>query len=547
MNLRLTRIMRLRKYIEQVLNKLLNVPADQKSKAVYAIEKCQECLVSVPPADTPVYVHIIGTDKSFKTSYLLDLFDHQELRDLFSVKVHNTSENTAVPCLVEPSEKVKQITIRQLSISSGEIMQENLSPEIFGNLYDLSRGAVPDDYLIQVLLPADQTPMRLPVIEYPGIKEGADAAQEQKNLHRTFQLNLMQNLVRFPGVLVACFQHKVAIPPGHPMDIILKKYGEILNTDDSWQSYSQNSVHDLKKADAEQNGHNSSERPYRPDPALMESTVRRYGEVSRHKLPLIVSLQGASAITGYCGNTNVEKDIATDFRSYKSFDTTIQLINPYNHAYPLLFGTPGPYVDSWIRNLSRYRDLDEIHQQITLDGGVGWSRALLEDICQNSHIQEALDNIFLRPWIMESEACVAKSNEILSEIETYDEVAEISEKIRRSIINGRYRPIRNFFKNELAISGDGVVENHERFWSTIFYQYLSQFFDESSRCSAIAKVLWENLEKRLDPEHKGFLGTREEDLPYIIMNSAELYVPNAVIRGDVDVFGVKLERQHNDF
>lgn len=522
MNLRKNRIMRLKENIEQVLHKLLNVPADQRSKAVYAVGKCQESLASVPPADTPVYVHIIGTDKSFKTSYLLDLFDNHDLRELFSVKIHNTSENTAVPCLVEPSEKVRGITIRQISISSGEIMQDNLSSELFSSLYDLSKGAVPDDYLIQVLLPADQTPMKLPVIEYPGIKEGADAADEQKKLHKTFQQNLIKNLVRFPGILVACFQHKVAIPPGHPMDIILKKYGEILNTDDSWQS--------LTPLEMGRGGE---------DAAQLDSPMKRYGEVSKHKLPLVVSLQGASAITGYCGNTNVEKDIDTDFRSHRAFDTTIQLINPYNHAYPLAFGKPGPYVDGWIRNLSRYKDLHEIHQQITLDGGVGWSRSLLEDICQNSHIQEALDNIFLRPWIMEGESCVAKSNEILSEIETYDEVAEISEKIRLSIINGRYRSIRTFFKNELAISGDGVVENHQRFWGNIFYQYLSQFFDDNGRCSAIAKILWDNLEQRLDPEHKGFLGTREQDLPYIIMNSAELYVPNAVIRGDVDVFGVK--------
>ena len=75
-----------------------------------------------------------------------------------------------------------------------------------------------------------------------------------------------------------------------------------------------------------------------------------------------------------------------------------------------------------------------------------------------------------------------------------------------------------------------------------FSSYFLQFFNDNSRCIAIAKCLWENLEERLDPEHKGFLGTREQDLPYIIMNTAELYVPNAVIRGDVDVFGIKSEK-----
>ncbi len=489
MNLRENRIMRLKENIEQVLNKLLNVLEEQKSKTLYVVDKLNECLKTVPATDTPVYVHIIGTDKSFKTSYLLDLFDHSELRELFSVKAHNTSENTAVPCLVEPSDDVKKITIRQISISSGTVMQDNLSSDMFVNLYDLSKGAMPDDYLLQVIIPTDQTPMKLPVIEYPGIKEGADASEEQANLHKIFQQNLIQNLIKFPGILVACFQHKVAIPSGHPMDVILKKYGEILKTE--------------------------------------------------YKLPLVVSLQGSSAITGYCGNTNVEKDIATDFKSYQSFDTTIQLINPYNHAYPLTFGQPGPYVDSWIKNLSRYADIHEIHQEITLDGGIGWSRKLLEDICSNSNIQDALDNIFVRPWLMESESYIEKGVEILREIEAYDEVAEINEKIRQLIINGRYRTIRTFFKNELTMVSDGVVENHQRFWSNIFYQYLLQFFDDNSRCIAISKVLWDNLEKRLDPEHKGFLGTREQDLPYIIMNTAELYVPNAVIRGDVDVFGVK--------
>ncbi|MBF0412635.1 MAG: hypothetical protein HQK70_07985 [Desulfamplus sp.] len=492
MNLRETRIMRLKENIEQVLNNLLSVPEEHKSKTLYVIDKCKECLSSVPPTDTPVYVHIIGTDKSFKTSYLLDLFDHSELRELFSVKAHNTSENTAVPCLVEPSDTVQKITIRKLAISSGLVIEDNLSSDMFVNLYDLSKGAMPDDYLLQVLIPSEQTLMRFPVIEYPGIKEGADASEEQSNLHKIFQQNLIQNLIRFPGILVACFQHKVAIPPGHPMDLILKKYGEILKTE--------------------------------------------------YKLPLVVSLQGSSAITGYCGNTNVEKDIATDFKSYQSFDTTIQLINPYNYAYPFTFGQPGPYVDSWIKNLSKYADIHEIHQEITLDGGIGWSRKLLDDICSNSHIQDALDNIFVRPWVMESESCIEKGVEILREIETYDEVAEINEKIRKSIITGRYRTIRTFFKNELAMAPDGIIENHQRFWSNIFYQYLLQFFDDNFRCSAISKVLWANLEQRLDPEHKGFLGTREQDLPYIIMNTAELYVPNVVIRGDVNVFGIKSEK-----
>ncbi|SLM28277.1 conserved hypothetical protein [Desulfamplus magnetovallimortis] len=498
MNLKENRILRLKDNIEQIVNRLINVSSDHAVNTTPIIKQCRQCLASVPAVDSPVYVHITGTDKSFKTSYLLDLFDNDDLRKLFAVKVHNTSENTAVPCLVEPSSNVARLTIRQIAISSGEILHNDLSADDFARLYDLSMGAVPDDYLIQVLLPEDETPMTLPIIEYPGIKEGADAQEAQRTLHQTFQRNLIHNLARYPGILVACFQHKVAIPPGHPMDIILKKYGEILKT-----SYSGN------------------------------------------KLPLVLSLQGGSAISGYCGNTHVEKDIAADFKSHKSFDTTIQLINPYNRTYPVTFSEPGPHVTSWIRHLSRYKDVHEIRYNIELDGGITWSRKLLEEICQNSNIQDALDNIFLKPWMVEAESCLTAANECLNEIESYDEVKEVREKIRLAIINGRYRDIRTFFKNEISIQTDGIVDNHQRFWAGIIYQYLIQFFDEDDRCRAMADVMWKNIVNRLDHEGKNFISTREEDLVYIIMNIAALYVPNALIRGDVDIFGISMKPSEN--
>jgi len=228
MILKQDRIMRLKDDIENILKKFENI--DEKQEVQASVTLCKECLDTVPEVDIPVYVHIIGTDKSFKTSYLLDLFDNNELRQLFGVKVNNTSENTAVPCLIEPSDKVSKVTIRQLSISSKKVINKNVSPELFSRLYDLSKGAVPNDYLIQILVPSNKTVMRLPVIEYPGIKQGADALEEQKYLHKTFQANLVQNLVKFPGILVACFQHKIAIPLGHPMDIILKKYGQTLKS-----------------------------------------------------------------------------------------------------------------------------------------------------------------------------------------------------------------------------------------------------------------------------------------------------------------------------
>lgn len=496
MNVDQNRLRELYQGIESLVHKLSRVPENHLEKTMEIVALCHETLKAVPSMDTPVYIHVTGTDKSFKTSFLLDLFDNDELRKLFSVKMRNTSENTAVPCLVTPSSQVDGVVISQICISTGAVLRANLNQKQFNRLYDLSNGAEPDDYLLQVEVPARETPMTIPVIEYPGIKEGADAMDRQKKLHQTFQANMLATLVKFPGILVACFQHKIAIPPGHPMDAILKKYGTVLKT-----SY------------------------------------------AHHKLPLVISMQGESAIASYCGNTNVESDIAGDFKSYRDFETIVQLVNPCNQDYPVTFGEKGPHVDAWIRNLSRYQDLEEIKEQITVDGGIAWSRRLLKALCTSAHIQEALNNLFLKPWIMEASAIHARAMDCFHDISNYDEVEEIKERIRQAILNDTYQGLRQFFNSELGYAHEGIISNHGEFWTTIFTHYLEQFFRESDRSKTIAGIIWETLRRRLDPDNKGFLGTREADLPYIIMNMAELYVPNALLRGDYTLMEKKIEEK----
>jgi len=494
MNVNQDQLIQLYQDIESIVHKLSSVPENHREKAREVMDLCRSSLQSVPAVDTPVYIHITGTDKSFKTSFMLDLFDNDELRKLFSVKMRNTSENTAVPCLVEPSFRVDAITISQVSITTGAVIRNHLDQGQFNRLYDLSSGAEPDDYLLRVEIPAASTPMTLPAIEYPGIKEGADAMDRQKELHGRFQENMLGTLVKFPGILIACFQHKIAIPPGHPLDAILKKYGKVLKTN-----------------------------------------------FSHHKLPLLLSMQGESAIASYCGNTNVEKDIQSDFKSYKDFDTLVQLVNPCNMDYPVKFGQVGPHVDLWIRNLSEYRNVEEIKEQVLLDGGISWSRKLIKKLCTSSHIREALNNLFLRPWIMEANELHARALDCYHDIASYDEVEEIKEVMRQAILKESYQNLRQFFDSEFAYLHGGIIENHREFWVTIFSRYLEQFFRQSDRSKAVAEVMWNNLFQRIDPEEKGFLGTREKDLPYIIMNMAELYVPNALLRGDYTLMERALE------
>ncbi|WP_321491433.1 hypothetical protein [uncultured Desulfobacter sp.] len=493
------RLLKIQNAIKEIVQQLAGLPARQTERVDKVIDRCQQCLKTAPDTDLPVYIHITGTDKSFKTSYLLDLFDNDKLRELFAVKQRNTSENTAVPCLVEPVSWTDDVVVSQISISTGNVIRDRLTQEQFNRLYDLSSGADPDDYLIRVAVPENQTPMTLPVIEYPGIKEGADAIAFQKERHEKFQANMLDCLERYPGILVACFQHKIAIPPGHPLDAILKKYRTVLETTHAYQ-----------------------------------------------KLPLILSLQGDSAVASYCGNTNVEQDLESDFKSYKAFETVVQLINPCNSQYPVNFISPGPHVDNWIRNLSRYKDLREIKDQIQKDGGIAWSRQMLGEICTTSNIKDALDNMFLMPWIRKAEKIHTQAVDLLYEIESYDEVAEVKERIRKAILKDTYQNLRHFFDQEFKYSEDGMIQDHQAFWSTIFTQYLDQFLADSPKSKAIAEVLWHNMHHRLDPDNKGFLSARERDLPHIIMNMAEFYVPNMLVRGDFTLVErrIKEDAQH---
>ncbi len=499
MNASPEQVIRLKRQLEDIMKQLkgLSTGNGTESHQSACISQCQECLSLVPATETPVYIHIIGTDKSFKTSYLLDLFDNDELRDIFRIKERNTSENTAVPCLVEPYDDIDNIQMDQVSITTGNVIMKNLDHEQFAQRYDLAAGAAPDDYLIHIRIPKNKTPMDIPVIEYPGIKEGADAKQSQRQLHQAFQDNMMDCLVRFPGIFVACFQHKVSIPLGHPMDAVLKKYGEMLKTD-----------------------------------------------YAHEKLPLVISLQGETAIAGYCGNTNVLEDLANDFQSYKNFDAVVQLVNPSNGQYPVNFVKPGPHVEKWIEQISRYTGVEQIKDQILRDGGISWSRNLLKNICTTSHINQALYNLFFMPWIADAEKTFSRAAECFHTIKSRDEVSTLKEKMRQAILNQTYQSLDDIFETKFApirteadqSQHDGIieeiVEDQGPFWTSIFSQYLEQFFEDRQRVANIAKGMWLALHQRLDPSNRGFLGARTSDIPLIILNMARLYVPNCLMRGD---------------
>lgn len=481
------RLERVKSDIEDLQQKLAAVPEPQKGKTVSILKEGDDLLKKIPATDAPVFVHIIGTDKSFKTSYLLDLIGNDELRTWFDIQHHNMSENTAVPCLIQPDSRVDKIIAQHLILDTQKIEKDNLTPQEFKKLYDLGSGAKPKNNMLRVLVPSHATKFSLPVIEYPGMKKGADPSAEQKIIHQTFTENMLQLLKKFPGILVACFYQKVSIPEGHPIDAVLKEYAKYLKTDHP-----------------------------------------------QHKLPLILSLQGETAITSYCGNTNVLQDIEKDFKSYQLFETYIQLVNPNNAQHAIQFSQPSAYVDVWRNKLSKYKSIQEIHENITKDGGINWSRVFLEAMCHTSHIREALDNIYLRPWIEEGDRFLDKALPVYDEILSTDIVQDTRKKIQEKVLAGKYKTVRDCFQQ--VFQKDKSKEPTTELWEKVFIEYLKQFLGERQDYKDIAGDIWQKLIEKLDVGEKGFLATKQDAIPYIILNVAELYVPNALLRGESVIY-----------
>ena len=81
------------------MKKLLGAPADQKNGKAQHDHSTVQTVPFIPSLLLTARSMFTSQEPTnpLKTSYLLDLFDHDGLRQLFAVKVHNTSENTAVP------------------------------------------------------------------------------------------------------------------------------------------------------------------------------------------------------------------------------------------------------------------------------------------------------------------------------------------------------------------------------------------------------------------------------------------------------------------
>jgi hypothetical protein len=154
--------------------------------------------------------------------------------------------------------------------------------------------------------------------------------------------------------------------------------------------------------------------------------------------------------------------------------------------------------------------------------------------------------MFLMPWIRKAEKVYTQAVDLVYEIESYDEVAEVKERMRKAILNDTYQSLRHFFDREIQYNEDGVIQDHTAFWNAVFTQYLDQFLADTPRSQAISDVLWKNMRQRLDPENKGFLSAAEKDLPHIIMNMAEFYVPNMLVRGDFTLVERRIKEDAQD-
>jgi len=474
--------------------------------------ECDDLLRDMPGLDTQIYVHVIGVPKALKTSYVLDLFKSQKLAEILDVKDASNSEHTACPCLISLIDG--PTTLERCGLELGDTPYDITIPE-FHQLYQVPENrVVTGGYLLKVNLSkadADPNAPIFPVIEYPGIEDSDDAEIKQKDLHDVFQMDMMRTMMRYPGIVVACFETNVRLPNGHPLI-------------------------DYKNFLAQYNQH------VRP--------------------PLVLSLNGVKAVAGFCGNTNVLNDIG-QYKAFKLFDLKIQLINPNPHnisRYRLSkddFPKPGEHVLDWIQKLSDYENIEHVKTEIDKDGGVSFSRNMLSKMTQQEEIRDIVDRIYLTPWLEKAKKAVKDGTQWIEAMRTYNHKKELKRRIHDKVAKSDYDTIDALYEEEKRDrpsynNTPTYQDDIKAFWIKLVLRYFQQFFssDEfaktgrnappaSAACQEAATQVVDDLLKKLNGGSTKwhFLYAQDADADLIMLNLLRFHLSACVMRGDRDFSG----------
>lgn len=468
----------------------------QRERITKWLEDADRMIAESPAVDKPKHIHIIGADKTYKSSYTLDLFDNADLRALFAIIPNNSNELTGVPCLIEPSTSVDTLRIftRSLSDLKATNLDKEISKEQFKENYERgNRNPDQGGYLLCIKVPIESVRFGLPIIEYPGMRKDAGTIDEQKQLHDRYRLEMIDIIQAYPGIIVTCFSNNMAIPEGHAFEQVIKTLG---------------------------------------------STYEQYfaGNIKDNLLPIVFSFNGASIIPSYCGNTNVMEILKLNMSKFHQFKILLQLVNPNNHLHTVVFGDPSENTRTWIREISHYANVAEIHRIMETDGGIEWSREFLHRLTQHDKTIEVLDAFSMHSWIETANNLDGVGKGYIDAISTETIVLQTRKKLRDLLSEYpfRYKSIQDCF-DELYKPGLSHQQQSE-FWQKVYGLYLEQLGATKESRIVASKALWDDICNKLDSQKHDFDQAKAEDLPYIILNVSSFYVANMVLRGDSSIF-----------
>lgn len=503
---------KIEKLTTELETKLNDIENDNHQHLLYLSEKIREdadtLIKDKPNIGWKTCVHVIGEARVMKSSYILDLYDNDELRRYLNIIDDAAHEHTACPCMVVPVEaQVDKIKAVKVNISDFDDSKLIKDIEEFQELYALPTEAeklveIKGGYFLKIYLPSEDCKFPHMLVEYPGIDSDNYKSDEKTKLYKRMGEEFKLLIDKTPGFVVACFEKKIKVALDHPLVQFVENYRQT-----------------FKKVSL--------------------------------TLPLIFSFNGGEAIRTYSsGNSNLIGILDEKFSIHDEFDTKVQLVNPNFQDYPVTWTAIDDrgktVVNDWINRFSKYERYEKLKTEIEKDGGLAYSRALLTELVKDEELSNSIGYIFHHKWMEKAEETSNKLTEKKEEMDNWEVVEKVIEYLRVRLSdysNNPYASVKEIFDdNKFDFSQE--KPDYKGFWESLISDYYIQFISEElcqdlesakHNIRNIAKVMFEDVlayyaDSCEIPQPLTFY--TDKDMNFALLTIMSFYLPNQILKGD---------------
>lgn len=458
---------------------------------------------TLPPENAPLCVHLIGLNKTQKSSFLLELFDCDALCALIRPPEDMANQFTARPCCVEPCDSVTEPELRVLDWQSGRETQ--ITRAQFEGLYALDYGGADFDggQLLRIRLPRKDCKCNLTIYEYPGIKGAPYANDQERKRHEVFERDMTEVLSRWPGLLVVCFgTAKPELPDGHPFERLIGKYYRLLGAT---------------------------------------------------RLPLLFSMHSNHAVLPLlCGKTEFKQLLEENLggtiptpagpsrKILEVFDISVQIVNPKPDKYPIPLdrsATEYPSVMDYVPEKIAAKDY---FAEILRDGGVALARRFIVAMLEKPELRVAVHRLIYGPWNGQATKLLNNAASWRQEMERRTYRSQVEDIVRRRLL-ATDRPLPTFRQIALAAIKEAEAEQAAPtyqamcdFWAKVFKMYYEPYVTHvNAKLDAACRELAVDLVRFLNGDQERiFMVNLDNPMKCydVMLNNAELLAVNSLLR-----------------